>query len=248
MNTTKVFFGMDIPISDQLSIIQPTVNKIIDIGEVQFSKYVLPFVMTLDFIFEESFDTSQLDMFELFFEKGEGESKALDGVFGKDSVEALLESIVFFSNATMDDIKVMKHRKRIIIKDYVLSKENFAEFRKVIQAICVKKDIEAERPPKNMSKRQADIWNKIQAGRKRKALKESVKIEDMANFICHCGQSYIDPLDVLKMKYYQFHNAYLSVVSMDSYHTMTAYKLSQKYDFKDDVPHWTKTMKLNIEL
>lgn len=247
----NIYFGRDIPLDDKISIKQPRILEIIDIGEDKFNKYILPYTINLSLLFDDDVDTSNIDVYELFFTEdgGEGGSKVLDGLLGEDSINLLVESLSFFTGVDIDRIKVLKNRRKIIIDEsYILDKQSFIEFRKLIQAICVRKDLEVEKPPKKMTDRQRDIWSKLQEGRRRKAMKESLKIEDMANFISYCGNTHIPTESLLSMTFYQFNNAYTATISMDNYRTMMEYKLSQKYDVKDEVKHWTKTMRVDIDL
>lgn len=247
----NVYFGQDIPLNENVSIRQPRMFEIINIGEDKFNKYILPYTINLSLLFDDEVDTSDIDIYELFFTEdgGEGGSKVLDGLLEGDSINLLVESLSFFTGVNIDNIKVLKNRRKIIIDEsYVLDKLSFIEFRKLIQAISVRKDLEVEKAPTKMNSRQLDVWKKLQEGRKRKAMRESLKIEDMANFISYCGNTYIPTESLLSMTFFQFNNAYTATISMDNYRTMMEYKLSQKYDVKDEVKHWTKTMRVDIDL
>lgn len=246
----KLYFGKAIPLNDKVSIRQPTVNEIVDMGDDVFSKLTLPFTINLELIFDDNIDTSKLNIFELFFEENkETGGYILDNVLGGNSIELLVDSLSFFTGCDVENIRVLKNRRKIIIDDsYMIDKLSFIDVKNIIQAVCVKSDIEIEKPPKKMNKRQRDIWEKLQEGRRRKAMRESVKMEDMANYISFGGKSYIPMENILSMTYYQFFNAYNSVLGKDAYETGMAYKLSQKYDVKDEIRHWTKTLKINSKL
>jgi hypothetical protein len=95
-----------------------------------------------------------------------------------------------------------------------------------------------------MNKRQKDIWFKLQKGRKRSAERNAIYLQDMVNFISFGGNSYISTEQIDNMTYYYLQNAYKSVVGMDAFNLGMGYKLSQKFDVKDDIKHWTETIKI----
>lgn len=245
----SLFFGKSIPLNEDVSIKQPTVNEIVEMGEDVFGKLTLPYTINLDLILDDTINKADLSIFDLFFEHIEGEGYVLDNVLGGDSIEMLVESLSFFTDVDKDNIQVLPKRRKIIISgSYMVDKLSFEEVRKAVQAVTVRKDIEVEKPPQKMTDRQKDIWEKLQVGRRRQALREAIKLEDMANFISFGGNSYVPIESLLKMTYYQFHNAYSAVLSIDSYNIGMSYKLSQKYDVKDEVKHWTKSLKINTDL
>jgi hypothetical protein len=227
---------------------QPTVNEIIDMGEDEYGSLVLPYILTTDFVFNgvenEEKLIKQFDMFDLFFLKVDEEKTILDNLFnGKKSLDVLSNSLSFFLKT--NDIRILKNRMKIIVNNsYLIDKEEFKNLRNIIQAVTNRKDLEVEKPPKNMTKRQADIWRKLQQGRKRKAEKDAIYTQDMINFIAFGGKSYIPYEEIGKMTIYQMHNAYKSIIGIDAFNIGMQYKLSQKFDVKDDIKHWTETLKI----
>jgi hypothetical protein len=167
----------------------------------------------------------------------------LDSVFGgKSALGVLKDSLSYFLQT--DDIEFLIIRKKIRIGKYLMDKKEFMELRQMIQDVCNKKDMEVEKPPKNMTKRQKDIWLKLQKGRRRSADKNAIYLQDMINYVSFGGTTYI-PFDQIDgMTYYQFGNAYKSIMGVDAFHIGMGYKLSQKFDVKDDIKHWTEALKI----
>lgn len=229
-------------------IYQPLVKDIVDMGEDEYSKLVLPYVVTTDSIFNGVENEEELinkyDLFDLFFVNVEEGKTILDSIFsGENSLKVLIDSMRYFLKS--DDIRVLHKRQKIVVNDsYLIDKNEFSKLRRLIQAVTGRNDIEVEKPPKNMSKRQKDIWIKLQKGRKRSAEKNSIYMQDIVNYVSFGGSSYISTEQIDNMTYYYLQNAYKSIVGMDSYNMGMAYKLSPKFDIKDDIKHWTQTLKI----
>ncbi|HDX9663353.1 TPA: AMP-binding protein [Bacillus cereus] len=247
----KVFMGRPILVDgeSQTYVYQPTMKEVVDMGEDYFQRLTMPFTLTTEAFFTGADNEEELvgkwSIFELFFLRMEEGTTILDKpVFnGEDALEVLKQSLSYFLRA--DDIQVLVQRSKIIVnKAYLIDKNEFENLRKIVQEALGRKDIEVEKPPKNMTQRQKDIWEKLQKGRRRKAEKDAIHIQDIANYVSFGGTSYISPKEIDEMTYYQFYNAYKSIVGMDSYRTGMQYKLSQKFDVKDTVKHWMETLKI----
>lgn len=232
---------------NQVSVRQPMISEIVDMGEDGFNELILPFVLTSESVFNgldyEDQLVAKYDIYDLFFTEVEEGVFVLDNVFGGKSALGVLENSLSYFLQT-DDIEFLIHRKKIRIGTYLMDKKEYMELRKVIQGITNKKDMQVEKPPKNMTKRQKDIWMKLQKGRRRNAEKDAVYLQDMINYVSFGGTTYI-PLDQIdRMTYYQFSNAYKSIMGVDAFHIGMGYKLSEKFDVKDDVKHWTESLKI----
>ncbi|MCY7911099.1 AMP-binding protein [Bacillus inaquosorum] len=249
----KVRMGrpIDISITDnhKVRVHHPIMSEIIDLGEEEFQKMVIPFILTTDAVFAgaENIDelNSKFHIYDLFFlEDEKGKTILDDTVFdGKNALEVLCESLSFFLRT--DEILPLKIRRKIGVKgSYVIDSKEFDLIRKAVQAILGRGDIEFEKPPKNMSKRQRDIWMKLQKGRRRRAEKEAVYLQDIINYVQFGGRSFIPDKDIEEMTYYKLHNAYRSIMGVDSYLTGLQYKLSQKFDIKEEIKHWAETIKI----
>lgn len=233
----------------QTYVYQPSMKEVVDMGEDLFQSLIMPYILTTDAVFTGADNEEELvrkwSIFELFFLKGDEGTTILDkAVFNSEgALEVLKHSLSYFLRA--DDIKVLEKRQKIVVnKSYLIDKNEFENLRKVIQGVLGRKDIEVEKPPKNMTKRQKDIWEKLQKGRRRKAEKDAVHLQDIANYVSFGGTSYIAPREIDEMTYFQFYNAYKSIIGMDTYRTAMQYKLSEKFDVKDDIKHWLETLKI----
>lgn len=226
---------------------QPKISEIVDMGEDAYSKVCLPFLMTTEAIFggmeNEEELIEEFNIFDLFFVEVKDGIGLLDNIFGGNSLDILTLALSYFLDT--DNIKILRNRQKIIVDDsYLIDSDEFENLRKVIQDIVGREDVEIEKPPKNMSKRQKDIWNKLQKGRKRKAEKEALYLQDMINYTAFGGEAYI-PLDHIdNMTYYQFQNAYKSVMGKDAFKMGMSYKLSQKFEVKDEIKHWSDSLKI----
>ncbi|EPC8410977.1 AMP-binding protein [Bacillus thuringiensis] len=249
MDKLKLLMGRPISVSEEHNIFvhQPLIRDVVDIGERGFSEYIMPYTLTLDAIFSGVENEEELiekfTVFQLFFAKTE-DSGFLDGIFdGKGALGVLKESLQFFFKT--DDVQILENRMKIVINNsYLIDEAEFNTVRNAIQSVVGRKDIEVEKPPKNMTPRQKDIWDKLQKGRRRKAEREAIYLQDIINFTAFGGSTFIPLTQIDMMTYYQLQNAYKSVVGLDSFNINMSYKLSQKFDMKDTIKHWTETLKI----
>lgn len=228
---------------------QPRVSDIVDLGEDYFHRLATTFTITTESLFAGAENEDELiekfKIFDLFFLKGSNGKTILDdSVFnGKQAIEVLQESLSLFLN--VDEFMVLENRRKIVVNNsYIIDINEFNKIRKIVQDILGRKDIEIERAPKEMSKRQEDIWRKLQRGRRRKSKRDAVYMQDIINFTSFGGSSYIPLTEIDKMTYFQLHNAYKSIIGKDAYLAGMQYKLSQKFDVKDEVKHWSETIKI----
>ncbi|MCP1324263.1 AMP-binding protein [Bacillus sp. S0628] len=249
MDKLKLLMGRPISVSEEhdLFVQQPLISDVVDMGEDSFNEYVLPYILTIDAIFggldNEEELMEKFTVYQLFFLNSE-DGGFLDGIFGgKSALGVLEESIKYFLKT--DDIQILENRKKIVINNsFLMDEVEFNFLRNIVQSVVGRKDIEVEKPPKNMTPRQKDIWDKLQKGRRRKAEREAIYLQDIINYTAFGGPTFIPLTQIDNMTYYQLHNAYKSVVGIDSYNTSLGYKLSQKFDVKDEIKHWTNILKI----
>jgi len=233
---------------NDLYVRQPTIGEIVDLGEDGFNQLIMPMTLTNESVFggleKEEELKAEFHIYDLYFAQIEENVFVLDSVFGgKSALGVLKESLSYFLQT--DDIEFLIHRKKIVINsNFLLDKKGFMNLRTIIQGITNKSDIEVDKPPKNMTEKQKDIWAKLQKGRRRKAEKDATYLQDLIGYVSFGGTTYI-PLDhIEKMTYYQFSNAYKSIMGVDAFRTGMSYKLSQKFDVKDEIKHWTESLKI----
>jgi len=253
MDKLKLLMGRKIPFKSEegLFVHQPLISEVVEMGEESFNDLVYPFVLTSEAVFNGQDNDGELSakypIYQLYFATMGEDEYILDGVFGgKSALDSLKESISYFLNVDAKDIQFLTQRKKIVIGEYVIDEQDFVALRKIIQLVVSREDISVEKVPKNMSERQRDIWEKLQRGRRNTARRDALYLQDMINVVSFGGSTYI-PLDQIeKMTYYQLRNAYKSVMSMDAYKLGMDYKLSPKYEVKDDVEHWTKSLRIGM--
>jgi hypothetical protein len=246
----KLIMGRPILINKENNIYvhQPLVCEIVDMGEDVYNELILPYILTTDAVFNGAENEEELvekfHIFDLFFIKLDDKKTILDSVFGgKYALDVLRESLQYFLKT--NEIRVLEKRQKIIVNNsYLIDKNEFGKIRKVVQAVIGRGDIEVEKPPKNMTPRQKDIWMKLQAGRRRNAEKKAIYIQDMINYTSFGGSSYIPYREIDQWTYYQLQNAYKSILGKDAFNIGMGYKLSQKFEVKEDIKHWTETLKI----
>lgn len=225
----------------------PMMCDIVDMGEDEYSRLYLPFVLTKDSIFGnvENGDeiSGKFNLLQMFFTKIDEKSYLLDGIFDNDVLKSLEKSLSFFLKT--DKIKMLERQQKIVVNDFFLiDDKEFENIRKAIQGVTAKKDLSVEKPPKNMTSRQKDVWRKLQKGRRRKANREAIHLQDIVNYVSFGGKSFISTSEIAKMSYYELDNAYKSIIGVDSYERNFKYQLSPKFDIKDKVDHWTDLLKI----
>ncbi|MEH7209607.1 AMP-binding protein [Priestia megaterium] len=249
MDNLKLLMGRSILFNKEHSLYvhQPLMRDIVDMGEDQFNDLLLPFTLTSEAVFngQDNGDelASKYTVFDLFFAQVEDGVYILDSVFGGKSALGVLEASLSYFLQT-DNIQFLMHRKKIVVNDFVVDQAEFMKLRSIIQGVANRKDVEFEKVPKNMTDRQKGIWAKLQAGRKRKAEREAVYLQDLINYTSNGGTSYISYKEIDNMTYFQLANTYKSIMGKDSFNVSMGYKLSYKYDVKDEIKHWSETLRI----
>lgn len=112
----------------------------------------------------------------------------------------------------LDDEKIDESEITIIINS-----ENFNDISEIILKINASKKLTIEKPPENMTKRQKDIWEKLQEGRKKDAKKNEVHIYDILN-ICEFGGNYHLPIETIcSWSLWRIMNCYKARIGWKSY-------------------------------
>lgn len=249
MDNLKLLMGRSILFNKEHSLYvhQPLIRDVVDMGEDEFNDLILPFTLTSEAVFngQDNGDelASKYSIFDLFFAQVEEGVYILDNVFGGKSALGVLEDSLSYFLKT-DNIQFLMHRKKIVINEFVMDQSEFTKLRSLIQGVVNRKDIEFERVPKNMTERQKDIWMKLQAGRRRKAQREAVYLQDIINYTSNGGASFIPYKEIDNMTYYQLANTYKSIMGKDTFNVSMGYKLSYKFDVKDEIKHWSETLRI----
>lgn len=241
----KLLLGKPVKVG-QLTIRQPTIDEISEVGEDKYKSICLPFILNKESLFPDSEHVEgikELTNLDLFFLEVKEGVFLLDELLGTSSLDSLKESLKFF--IVCEEISFLPNIKKIVIdNEYSLDSKDFENVRKAIQCITTKEEIEIETPPKKMSDRQLGIWKKLQEGRRRKSLKDAIFTQDIINVVCLGGPSFIPIKEILGLTSFQLMTFYKDILGKDSFEIGMGYKLSQKYEVKDDVNHWSNTFKI----
>lgn len=177
-----------------------------NIGLDMFDNLLLPFLITKDCL---KMSDEELENINLF-----------DDVILND--KGMLTSLAFILQLFCKTKEISKLDNQILLKfeekeHFVITKDNYEDICQIIMKMNGKSKIKVEKPPKNMSDRQRDVWEKLQAGRKRENEKNTVHIYDMLN-ICEFGGHYHIPIDEIeKWTLWKIMNCYKARVNLKTY-------------------------------
>ena len=119
-----------------------------------------------------------------------------------------------------EKVSRLDNQINLYLKDnikFVVTKDNFEDICQIIMKMNGKEKLKVEKPPKNMSDRQRDVWEKLNAGRKRENSKNTVHIYDMIN-ICEFGGHYHIPIEEIEnWTLWKIINCYKARVDMKTY-------------------------------
>ncbi len=182
-----------------INIIQKSISSILELGLDSYNKFLFPFILDIEnFNIPKYVSTSVFDILTI-----------------DSNIEILLNALKYFCN--VDKIQFDEHIKRIYIQDGHLDKNNFKEFSNIILEISCKVRPKHEKPPIFNSKKQQDIWNKIQEGRKRKAEQNKVDLCDIIN-VCEFGGEYHIPIsEIMSWSLWRVINCYKNILEKQSY-------------------------------
>lgn len=229
-------FGLDIPLYQYGlgSIKQPRIidliNEDLSMGEIYY-----PFIINDILIGQSKNKEFSIKMKEqlgdlTFFLSSISQSQ-------KYEVVQLMISVLSLLYQT-DKIEVTNDFKIIIDKDIIIDNSNFQVLQDVI--------LESQRIDKSefkFDKKDKKELDPIEARFeyfRNKSKKKKVKPEiiDMLNFIIHSNECGLDYNKVLNMTVYQVRNTLSTLSCKYNYESMFQYKLSQKFDIKEDVKYW----------
>ena len=226
----QLIFGEPILIEDIGNLVQPRVVEISKLGNENYFSLLLPFLITNDNIGEQFKD---LDIYDFLFLEGN---------------TLLIQQIAMCLNMFFkQDIGYEIQNDSFVFKvgeDGVVCKDNFEVLQEVIRKINCVKLPEPERLPKNMTPEKLRIHEKMKFHRNRRAKLDEPTFKEIVNTVMHKGKSFI-PYDVVaNFTYYQLINSYQVIVGLSNYDEYLGYKLSSKYELKEDMPHWQKIIKM----
>lgn len=177
-----------------------------NIGLDIFDKLLVPFLITKDCLKMSNEELEQIDLF--------------NDIILHD--QHMLSSVAIILQLFCKCKDVYKQDNGLLLKfsdkePFVISNGNFEDICQIIMKMNGKEKIKVEKPPKNMSERQRDVWEKLQAGRKRENEKNTVHIYDMLN-ICEFGGNYHIPIgEIESWTLWKIINCYKARVNMKTY-------------------------------
>ena len=185
-----------------------------NIGLKNFDNLLFPFMLVKDCL---NIPEDKLDEINLF-----------EDIILRD--ETMLFSLIAILNifCKCDNIQLEENRLALIFSkdieseesdDFVfhITKDNFDDICEIILKICAKKKIEVEKPPKNMSAKQKDIWEKLQEGRRREEKRNEVHIYDILNMCEFAGNYHISQDEIKKWTLWKIYNCYQTRISIKNY-------------------------------
>ena len=232
-------FGLDIPL-EQYGLGRIKQLKIIDYlsKDVDIDNFYMPFVMNEIMI-------GQLEDSKLGYE--------LKDTLG--SLTFLLTNCMNankleFINMLLSNLKVLyrtdnvklSNNLTILIEDTIeLSNDNFDMLCSVVLDLFKidKSKLKFDKPNKEVDPITAR-FEELRRKHKEKvgSKKNSIDLTDIINIIIHSNEGNLNYNNVLNMTIYQIKNTYETLSIKESYETMIQYKLSQKFDVKEDVKSW----------
>ena len=217
---------------DVCIISQPSFEEILEFGIEEFEKLLLPYYITIDNISEELTD-----------EQKEGIANFDLLCSSEEFMSYLISSLEFFCKAKIDF-----DDKGIFFKGFNgrLNRDNFDELANSILKICGR---ERQKTEKKVFANdiQRDIWEKLQAGRKRFASKNELKLEDVLN-VCEFGGKYHIPMEMIeRWSLWRIINCYKTIMGIRSYEdSFSIYLISGEKDLIEG-KHWTETIRIDYK-
>lgn len=177
-----------------------------NIGLDVFDSLLVPFLITKDCLKMSDEELEQIDLFNDIILKDQG----------------MLSSVAMALQLFCKCEDIYKRDNELLLKfndkePFVINNGNFEDICQIIMKMNGKEKIKVEKPPKNMSERQRDVWEKLQAGRKRENEKNTVHIYDMLN-VCEFGGNYHIPIEEIEnWTLWKIMNCYKARVNMKTY-------------------------------
>lgn len=208
--------GEDIKFQNIL-IHQPTFKEILEIGIEQYNQIMLPYSLTID-CFKDFAEKENADLFEDILMKDKSSitciayslqllTKAKDVLLYQDHLELTFEKKMFDKN----------NNEKIIKSSFDINKDNFNDLSEIILKINANKKVEVEKPPKNMSEKQKDIWYKLQEGRRKRAKKDEVHLFDILNICEFAGKYHIPVSEMMDWTLWRIMNCYKAILNIRTY-------------------------------
>jgi hypothetical protein len=213
-----------------ITIYQKSLNEMLDCGIDKYNMLILPFLLDIDdFEFENKNLIQNMNIFDIL-------------ILDKNTFTMLLNSISFFCETNKIDFDEQKGV--LYIGDGYIDRNNFDEFADIILKINAKQKVQKEKPPENMTPKERDIWNKLQAGRQRKLEKSQIDLSDLIN-ICQFGGDYYISNDIIfSWTMFNLTRCYKSIIGKSNFKELFDIYCVTGEEKLIKNQHWTDLIKL----
>lgn len=188
---------------NNITIYQISLDDILEYGVDEYNMLILPFLLDIeDFDIQDGFTIQDMNIFDIL-------------ILTKETLIMLLNGISFFCKT--DEIRFDEQNGILYVGDGYIDRNNFAEFADIILKINAKQKQEKEKPPKDMTQKQKEIWEKLQSGRQRAAAKSQIDLADLINVCQFGGDYYISLNDILQWTMFNIVRCYKTVLGKSNY-------------------------------
>ena len=189
------------------------------VGLEQFNNLIFPFSLTKDYFSIPEDTIGDLDLFEDIILQNEN---FLYSVVVILSIFCKCNDIRCEKNELVLTFPSDKHSNENSVPDeddfvFRINKQNFDDIANILLKINGKTKIKVEKPPPNMTKRQKDIWDKLQEGRQKEAAKNALQIYDILNICEFAGGYHIPQEEIRKWTLWKIYNCFRSICGMNKF-------------------------------
>lgn len=216
---------------NDIIIYQPPLNEIIDYGVDKYNMLLVPFLLDVsDFDFADESIIEKISIFDI--------------LTLEQNLPLLLNSIGFFCK--VDEMSFDEQKGTLYIgENGFIDKNNFAEFAEIILQINAKQKPKKEIPPKNMTDKQRDIWEKLQAGRRKAMEKSQIDLCDLISICQFGGHYYISMSEILQWTMFNLTRCYKSIIGKSNYQDLFDIYIVTGEEKLIKNQHWTDLIKIN---
>jgi len=228
MDNITLLFGDKIYVENIGYIHQPKMQDILDVGFSNYGAYLIPHLISIEYISQEEEIPHDLKFFDYMFQK--------------EALPSLVNSLLFF---IQDKINVDIDNQRIIVGDNgFIDRTNLDELSDAILKISCREKIKPDIIPTFENDAQKDVYAKIMEGRKKKAEKEGINFETIINIVANGGKSFVPYDEIRKMTVFQIMSRYYFIMAEEGFDREFAKYLAGA-DFKElDLTHWINKVKI----
>lgn len=205
-----------------LTIYQPSFNDIIKLGLDHYNTIMQVYTLTLDcFDFPDGVEPKNLfdDIIteNEYFTQCVGTSLSFLTKTTHVYFYAQNKSIVLNFDGEDKESKQQKTKDTAPKNEFIINSHNFDDICDIILKINSNNKIVVEKPSKNLSPKQLDVWKKLHDGRNRDDNKHKVNIYDVLN-VCEFGGNYHIPIEnICEWSLWRISNCYKARIDWKSY-------------------------------